>query len=80
MIVAQDGVHPNEVGYQAFADFLGQEIAVLLKRRIELRAGKNGLKHLLSGGGGGGGAGFDCEPAVSPSLSPSLSPGGAGRE
>jgi hypothetical protein len=26
-------VHPNERGYQVFADFLGQEIAVLFRDR-----------------------------------------------
>jgi len=33
-IVAQDGVHPNNHGCKVFADFLGQEIAELLRSHI----------------------------------------------
>mmetsp|Transcript_51184 Transcript_51184/g.120283 ORF Transcript_51184/g.120283 Transcript_51184/m.120283 type:complete len:403 (-) Transcript_51184:473-1681(-) len=33
-IVARDGVHPNEAGYTAFAEYLGQELAGLLKQQI----------------------------------------------
>ena len=32
--MAQDGVHPNNHGYKVFADFLGQEIAELLRSHI----------------------------------------------
>ena len=32
-----DGVHPNEHGYRVFSDFLGQEIAELLRAQVCLR-------------------------------------------
>jgi len=38
-IVATDGVHPNEAGYTVFAEYIGQELAAVLKKQMNDKAG-----------------------------------------
>ena len=35
-VVAQDGVHPNEIGYKVFAEYVGGELARIWKEQAEV--------------------------------------------
>jgi len=43
-VVAQDGVHPNEIGYKVFAEYVGGELARIWKEQAEVAP----PHHLLS--------------------------------